>query len=128
MVRSKDWRLADSISRRVGPHQDAARVAEAMVSVWREIDAALRPVIGRRGLAALLARSLHLNAAAHPCLAGMAEHVEGPIEVIALRSVMALQDVGELTVACNALSQTFHELLQSLIGDSLAEQLLGSIH
>jgi len=47
----------------------AEQIAGAIVAVCLEIDQALHPTIGHRGVAALLNRSLSLTAAAYPWLA-----------------------------------------------------------
>ena len=54
---------------RVTDGADAEQVADAIVAIWLEIDQALNPIIGHRGVAALYNRSLNLTAAAHPWLA-----------------------------------------------------------
>ncbi|TXH34301.1 MAG: hypothetical protein E6Q92_13075 [Burkholderiaceae bacterium] len=49
----------------------ALRVADAAVTAWRELDAALSPIIGQRGVAALYQRSLYLTRIDYPWLAGV---------------------------------------------------------
>ena len=50
--------LADLVS----DGADAEQLADAIVAMWLEIDQALHPIIGHRGVAALYNRSLHLTA------------------------------------------------------------------
>ena len=99
---------------------DAAQIADAMVTTWQRIDAALAPVIGTRGVAALYERSRHLTGRTHPWL------VDAAIDPAALKSVVARQNETDAVLGCSAFVQTFDRLLGDLIGPSLAERLLGS--
>ncbi|MDO9286713.1 MAG: hypothetical protein Q7U26_17620 [Aquabacterium sp.] len=84
-----------------------------------EIDAALTPIIGPRGVMALWQRSLHLTAAAHPWLAAL--------DLLLLAKAVGQRDAGDAAAAVNALLRAFHELLASLIGESLTERLLRTV-
>lgn len=112
------------LARRVGADASAAQVAAAVVAVWHEIDAALAPIVGPRGVAALYQRSLHLARAAHPWLAGASAGLHDALDLAALDVVLARQDSASAAAASNALLQTFHDLLGSLVGASLTERLL----
>ncbi|MCD2341227.1 hypothetical protein LRH25_12835 [Ideonella azotifigens] len=105
---------------------DAAQVAEAMVSIWLEIEASLAPVIGHRGMAALYERSLYLTATSHPWLPVPHEAPQS-IDLSALQSVVAQQASTEALRGGSTLLHTFCELLGSLIGDPLARRLLGPL-
>jgi hypothetical protein len=120
-------RLAAPLAHRVGKDADAARIAEAIVSTWQEIDAALSPIIGQRGVAALYKRSLYLTGAAHPWLAATHGSVQPTMDLAALKSVFVQQTSADAAAAGNALLQKFHELLASLVGSSLTERLLRSV-
>ncbi len=95
-----------------------------MVALWEEVDAALTPIIGKRGVLALYQRSLFLVKAEHPWLAAMNEGVQKEFDLAALRSVVLQQDRATAAKGGFALLQTFQELLTSLVGPSLAERLL----
>jgi diguanylate cyclase (GGDEF)-like protein len=97
-----------------------------MVRTLQEISARVTPVIGRRGVAALYARSLCLSAAAHPWLARAHDSSLAELDLAALRSVLAHQSRAEAAVAASCLVQTFGSLLTGLIGYSLTTRLLGS--
>jgi hypothetical protein len=99
---------------------DAVQIADAMATTWWRIDAALAPVIGSKGVAALYERSRHLTASSHPWLADAA------FDPAALKSLVARQCDTDALLGCSALVQTFDRLLGGLIGRSLAERLLGS--
>lgn len=106
----------------------AQGIAEAAVSTWCRIEAALAPVIGQRGVAALYRRSLHLTRGAHPVLAAITDGEHGADDFVPLRQ--ALLQGGETAnaeAAQTALLKTFQELLTSLIGGALTDQLLRAV-
>ncbi len=103
---------------------DARAVAELALAHWRQVDAALSPVIGHGGVAALYRRSLFLVRAERPWLPGVREGALDPVEFTALQAALALRPVGEADAANQALQRTFHDLLASLVGSALAERLL----
>lgn len=111
-----DWRL--------GAGADASQVADAVDAVWREIDQALHPIVGHRGVVALYNRSLTLAAARHPWLAAGHLGALAAIDASALRAALVQQPPAEAAAGGGALLQSFRDLLSSLIGASLTERLL----
>ena len=116
--------FAAPLVRRFGADASAAQVAAAALATWREIDAALAPIVGPRGVAALYLRSLHLSRATHPWLAGASAGLHDAHDLAALEAVLARQDSASAATGSNALLQTFHDLLATLVGASLTERLL----
>ena len=106
---------------------DAAQIADLSVSTWRAVDAALSPVIGQRGVAALYKRSLYLIRADHPCLSAVYEGELGPGEFAGLHTALSGQSSSDAAAANGALLRAFHDLLAHLIGASLTGQLLRSV-
>ena len=106
---------------------DAAQVGDAMVATLHAIQAALAPIIGAGGVAALYRRSLFLTAAAHPWLADLNEDVQANLDPAAMKALMARQAGAEARAGGHALLQTFYQVLASLIGASLTERLLRSV-
>ncbi len=106
---------------------DARRIAELSASTWRDIDAALSPIVGPRGVAALYNRSLFLTGTHHPCLTAVRESDSPPGEFAALQATLAQQTTSNAASASDALLQTFKQLLTKLIGGSLTERLLESV-
>jgi hypothetical protein len=102
-------------------------VAAAIAAVWREIDAALRPIIGQRGVAALYQRSLKLGSTAHPWLAAAQRDLLDAIDPAALQAVLLKRTPAEAATAGCAMFQAFHDLLSSLIGVPLTERLLHAV-
>lgn len=119
--------LAATLAQRVGNGADAGQIADAIVATWLEIDVALTPIIGQRGIAMLYKRTLYLTSAVHPWLAGMHEGLHSRMDLAALRAAFILQDSATARTAAAALLHNFHELLAGLVGTSLTERLLRSI-
>jgi hypothetical protein len=117
-------RIATTLAERVENGANAAQIADAIVSAWQEIEAVLSPIVGQRGVAMLYKRSLYLIGPAHPWLAGMHEGVQTAVDLAALKSVFAQQNSTDAAAAGGAFLQTFHDLLASLVGPALTEQLL----
>jgi hypothetical protein len=102
----------------------AQATAEHALAWWRRVDAALSPVVGHGGVAALYRRSLFLVRAERPWLPGVREGALDPVEFTSLQAAIALQADDEAAAASQALQRTFHDLLVSLVGSSLTERLL----
>ena len=105
----------------------AGQVADAVVAIWLEIDQALHPIIGHRGVAALYERSLSLTAAAYPWLALEQRGMPAAVDPAALRAALVQQTGAQAAAGGNALFHSFHQLLASLVGASLTERLLRSV-
>ena len=112
---------------RIARDADAEQVADAVAVLWEEIDAALHPIIGQRGVAALYNRSLKLASQARPWIGADPPGALDAIDPAPLRATLSQRTAQEAGVGAGALFQAFHELLASLIGSSLTERLLGSV-
>lgn len=102
-------------------------IAPCVVALCAEIGAALTPIVGSRGVAALYKRSLFLTAQAHPALLGLQENVETEMDLSPLATALAPLSDAEATLVGGALLIAFYELIASLIGPSLTERLLRSL-
>ena len=106
----------------LSPHgADARAVADAAASTWHQVDDALSPIIGERGVIALFKRSLHLTLTAHPWLPQQAADHEA---FAALHASLSNQTAADAAAAQGALLHNFRSLLAKLIGASLADRLL----
>lgn len=112
---------------RINDDSTAAEIAAACGTLWLEIVAALTPIIGPRGVAALGQRSLHLASAAHPWLAARQPAVPDTLEATWLVSLLAQRSRDDAAAAGSSFLQTFRALLSSLIGASLTEKLLRTV-
>ncbi len=119
--------LAPPLAHRVSAGADVGRVADAVVAAWQEIDAALTPIIGPRGFAALYKRSVYVAAQGHPWLMGVHDHALASVNLSDLNLVFKQQSPLEATAGAALLFETFHDLLVSMVGPSLAERLLRSV-
>jgi hypothetical protein len=113
-----------SIARRAGPHADARATALATRAIWRRVEAQLEPVIGARGVDALLGRALHLTGKAHPWLAAAGVRGSSDASLDHVQHRLAAQRVELAGAAAQALLTAFADLLTTLVGDSLASRLL----
>lgn len=116
------------MAQRAGEGADAARIADAIGALWEQVEGALAPIIGKRGVAALYKRSLYLAAASHPWLRLQDEALAAPeLDLAVLKPVFARQEGAEALAGGIALLQAFHGLLSSLIGSSLTSRLLDAV-
>lgn len=113
--------IAAPLARRVGPSAGAVQIAAAMSIILQEIDAALAPVIGARGVVALYKRSAHLACPAHLWLSVARD------DPMALAEVLAKRSDAEAEAGADAFLRSFRELLVSLIGSALTERLLHAV-
>jgi len=105
----------------------AEHIANAARSMWRDVDAALSPIIGQRGVAALYKRSLDLTRTDHHCLAAVYDAASERDGFVALQAALGEQESSCAAVANDALLQRFCSLLTGLIGASLTERLLQAV-
>jgi secreted protein with Ig-like and vWFA domain len=102
-------------------------LADTILGLWQEIDQALSPIVGSRGVAALYNRSLQLTTVAHPWLPSAASGVLAAIDLAALKAALLRQTAARAAAGGSALLETFRELLASLVGTALTERLLRSV-
>ncbi len=101
--------------------------APSVVALCAEIGAALTPIIGPRGVAALYKRSLFLTGQSHPELLGLQENVQSEMDLSPLMTALKPLSDAEATIIGGALLIAFYELISSLVGPSLTERLLRSL-
>jgi hypothetical protein len=116
--------LHSSLSKCAAAGWDTVSLITKVVSVWRDIDTALAPIIGHRGVAALFGRSLHLTRADYPWLAAQNENTLDRIDFASLQSTLSERTSTDVVAFNDALLRKFVELLSNLIGVSLTECLL----
>jgi hypothetical protein len=117
-------RLTAPLAYRIGDDATASQVAVVFGALWHELDAALSPIVGRRGVGALGQRSLHLAATSHAWLVAGQSNGPAMLDVALLMPLLAQRSNDEAVAAASCFLQTFRELLASLIGLSLTERLL----
>jgi len=120
-------RIEIELARRFEDRMDVELIANALVSVWQEIDTVLRPIIGQRGVAALYQRSLHLAGRTYPWLATSHDGNQASIDFVHLKMLLMQQQRDGLIAGGSLLFKIFYDLLISLVGPSLTERLLRSV-
>lgn len=105
----------------------AIELAAESVARWRQIDAALTPIIGRRGIVAIYKKAHNLTREDFPWLASTSEDDTSFDNFTSLHTALAQQTSAAILAANLALHRSFNKLLISLIGESLSERLLQSI-
>jgi len=120
-------RWPEPLASRLGADAGTDEVAGAFMAVWHEIDAAMSPIIGQRGVAALFHRSLKLVSAAHTWLSAGRGSALDAVDPAALEAMLLLQTAAEAAEGGAALFQSFHDLLSSLVGAALTNRLLHSV-
>jgi hypothetical protein len=114
-----------ALALRCGTQPDATQIARATVAVWYDVSMSLKPIIGVQGITALYDRSVALTARAYPWLVGLRVGENHSVDLDELQAVIARQIKDVAIEGASELLQTFYEVLASLIGDALCEQLLG---
>jgi hypothetical protein len=118
--------IAASLMRQAGRGASAAQVAESVAATCREIEDALTPIVGTRGVAALVHRSVHVAAQTHAWLSDSEPGLPQTVDLRALTARPAHQSAADAAAGGALLLHTFHTLLASLIGASLTGRLLRS--
>ncbi len=116
--------IASALIARIDREPDAAHVGVALGTIWHGIERALSPILGKRGVAALYHRSLHVAGATYPWLDERHDGVPLVFDVETLKSAVVQQSAADAVAGGTSLILAFCELLASLIGPSLTERLL----
>jgi hypothetical protein len=119
--------VAAIMAKRSGTHPDAVQIADATIAVWYDITTALKSIIGRQGVAALYDRSVALTARTFPWLGSARAGDNRSVDLDGLQVVIARQSKEDAAAGSSELLQTFYDVLVSLIGPALCEQLLASV-
>ena len=120
-------RLATSFTQRLDSQANAEHVAAVLLGICSDITAALEPILGREGVSALFERSLHRTSVDFPWLAEGIQALQSGIGLDGLEPTFARQDPAHAAAGGLAFFDAFYALLSSLVGLSLADQLLQSV-
>jgi hypothetical protein len=99
------------------------QVAAGVTSAFQGIDRELAPIIGKRGVASLYRRTVHDASGTYPWLA-VTKEIPTAMDITALEAALAAQTVADAADAGTLLLRSFHKLLTTLVGPSMAERLL----
>jgi len=106
---------------------DANEVADAAALAWAAVHAALSPVVGARGVAALYKRVLFLASETHPWLGAASAGPQEPGDFTSLRAALSRQDGVSAAAAQQQMLQALYQLLNQLIGPALTDRLLQAV-
>ena len=96
----------------------------ATIALWRAVDLEVSAVIGPRGSAAVLRRTLVMTRRTHGWMHEPSDEAGFEACVLALGEALAGQASEESVAGRLALEAAFRDLLSSLVGGALATQLL----
>jgi len=116
--------IASFLSNHIRPGASSDQIAGSVAAACKGIEAALAPVIGRRGGAALLSRSLEITAKTHGWVEGVTEGNPSDIDIEGFASSIARQTPANAAAAGQLFLSTFNNLLMSLIGPPLSWRFL----
>ncbi len=119
-------KVASTLERLAAQGTTPLRIADAVVSTWQAVDAALAPVIGSKGVVALYGRTLFLVREKHPWMAALQQGAEPLMDLAQLAAALGQQESCTAAAGAGDQLQSLYELLRSLIGPSLTGQLLRS--
>ncbi len=97
---------------------------EAAIALWRAVDLEVSALIGRRGSAAVLRRTLVMTRRRHGWMHEPSDDAGFEACVLALGDALGGQAPEESLAGRHALEAAFHDLLASLVGGALTTQLL----
>jgi hypothetical protein len=116
-----------SLAQRHGQDPGAGAIAGAALGLWREVADCLAPLIGSRGVDALVRRSLQLTTPAFPWLGLSGERADGLGPLTGIKPLLEARDPMAATEASVALLVAFTDMLATMIGASLTDRLLDPI-
>jgi hypothetical protein len=123
----EDHRLVACLKYRINGSAEIGIIADAIISMFADMNTALVPIIGGNGVSALYRRSLLLCTAKHPALAQPYESLVVAIDLPHFRSVLVDQTPLDALGFAETLLHTTYELLATLIGPSLCARLLYAV-
>lgn len=104
---------------------DTVEIAGVLAREFQAIELLLTPILGAGDLALLYRRSLYQARANHPWLTEPSELAQ-PTAGMVLKSAFEGRDPADAAAAATVLLQSFLDVLDGMIGHSLAERLLGA--
>ena len=118
------------VSQTIGKAKNATGVARSSLAIWQKVANRLEPTIGAGGVQVLFARALYLASRKFPWLSLGKPQVDiGDINtaLIDISASFINREPADAVDAAGELLAEFAELLESLIGETLTDRLLGDI-
>lgn len=110
-----------------GAEPSTEQVVASVTATCQDFDAALTPIIGPRGVAALFHRSMHLAAQSQPLLGELQLGPPSGLDLAGLQLRLGQHKPADAAAAAGLFLHTFHHLLGTLIGVPLTERLLRAV-
>lgn len=104
----------------------AEKFSDAAVVQWELMAAKIIAIVGEGGFNSLYARSVFLTQSTYPWLAACIVAQQQEHRFVALKIAFEAQELAQARAANSALLTTFTDILASLIGDPLTENILHS--
>lgn len=101
--------------------------AETAFFIWHQVASQLSPIIGQQGVCSLFNRALHLASKHYAWLLIAKDYAPGEDPPSSLKAWFESPEATSATEANYLLLVTFTDLLASLIGDFLTNQLLNPV-
>lgn len=117
-------RIVASLAFRLNHLADIDQVADVILTMLRDTNASLVPIIGPKGVAALYRRSLHLSASQHPHLGPTYFPLAEPLDLSELKALLLQQTRTDVIFFAEEWLKALYGLLTTLIGSSLSARLL----
>lgn len=117
-------RIVASLALRLNHAADIDHVADVVITMLRDTDASLVSIIGPKGVVALYRRSIQLCTTLHPELAAAYLPLPETLDLIHLKSILVQQNQKDIIFFGEELMKALFQLLETLIGSSLARHLL----
>jgi hypothetical protein len=117
-------RIVASLALRLNHIADIDQVADVIITMFRDTNASLVPIIGPKGVAALYRRSLLLSTSLHPRLGAIFLPLADPLDLTDLKAVLVQQNRTDVIFFGEEWLKALYELLTALIGSSLSTRLL----
>jgi hypothetical protein len=119
--------ILQMLTQNSGGAKDATAISEASIKVWSEVSTRLAPIIGSEGVEALFNRSLTIAARANPWLAHPLGSNDSATPMVRFRTNLEHRDPISALEVSGVVMGIFYSMLETLIGESLTERLLGPI-
>lgn len=116
-----------TLAQRAGTPSDAGGVAAPLISTWNQIAVRLAPVIGWAGVHILLGRARQIASKDVPWLLPAEHSGPGAGQLDSLLAALEARDSDTAAEASYVLLATLTDLLASLIGNTLTDQLLDPV-
>lgn len=122
-----DLKIDLCLQRRITDGDEISAIANAVVSMFQDINVRLTPIIGLKGVAALHRRGLLLTINKNTALAQPYLGMVVALDLSHFRSLLLAQAPIEATRFGQLLLKTTYGLLVTLIGSALCERLLYTV-